>query len=70
MKSTEYWPGGYMPWMEAYEPHLETCFGALALEGKMRRSSRIASGMASLFLSSDWNVPLAQRMGESGESKT
>jgi len=71
LKSPEYWPGGYTPWMEAYEPCLETFLRVLeGEEKKMWTSSGSAGGMASLPLSTDWNVPLSQRMRKSWESKT
>ncbi|ELR07249.1 hypothetical protein GMDG_08320 [Pseudogymnoascus destructans 20631-21] len=65
LKSPEYWPSGYTPWMEAYEPRLETSLRVLeGEETKIRASSEIAGGMASLSLS------LSQRMRKSWESKT
>ena len=65
LKSPEYWPSGYTPWMEVYEPRLETFLRVLeGEEKKMRASSEIAGGMASLSL------PLSQRMRKSWESKT
>ena len=57
--------------MEAYEPCLETFLRVLeGEEKKMWTSSGSAGGMASLPLSTDWNVPLSQRMRKSWESKT
>lgn len=70
LKSPEYWPDGYTPWMEAYEPRLKIFLGALeAEEENIRHNSGIAGSMESLSLS-DWNIPLSQRMRESWESKT
>ncbi|XP_044716975.1 phosphotransferase enzyme family domain-containing protein [Hirsutella rhossiliensis] len=42
LKSPEYWPGGYVPWMEAYEPRLNTFLGVLEQEeDKMRNAKGI-----------------------------
>lgn len=70
LKSLEYWPGGYTPWMEAYKPRLETFLRALqGEERKMRTGSGIAESMVTLSPSNDWNIPLSQQMRESWEKQ-
>jgi hypothetical protein len=67
----EDWLGGYESWMEEYEPLLEIFLRLLEdEEKKMRASSEINIGLASLSLSSDRKVPLSQRMRKSWENKT
>ncbi|KAI3321625.1 phosphotransferase family protein [Xylariaceae sp. AK1471] len=71
LKLPECWPGGYTPWMEAYEPRLETFLRVLEdEEKKMRASSELGSGLESLSLSTDRNVALSQQMRKSWERKT
>ncbi|POR37530.1 Uncharacterized protein TPAR_02269 [Tolypocladium paradoxum] len=72
LTSPEYWPGGYAPWMEAYEPRLDTFLSVMEEEEeKMRSNSKIAGGLSALSLPvpGDWDAPLSQRMRKSWESK-
>ncbi|KAI0118226.1 phosphotransferase family protein [Nemania sp. FL0031] len=65
------WPGGYVPWMEVYEPRLKTFLRVLEdEEKKMRSDPEISGSLASLSLSDERNVPLSQRMRKSWENKT
>ncbi|PHH90764.1 hypothetical protein CDD83_2720 [Cordyceps sp. RAO-2017] len=64
LKSPEYWPGGYIPWMEAYEPRFNTFLSVLKLEEEKMRNSK-----------SDTSPPpqgdlLSERMRKRWESKT
>lgn len=64
LTSPEYWPGGYTPWMEAYEPRLDTFLSVMEEEEeKMRSNSKIPGGLSGLSL------PLSQRMRKRWESK-
>ncbi|OTB09419.1 hypothetical protein M426DRAFT_6691 [Hypoxylon sp. CI-4A] len=60
LKSPEYWPDGYAPWMEAYKPRLETFLRVLEKEEKR-------TGISALTRST---IPLSQRMRESWEKQT
>ncbi|KJZ71953.1 hypothetical protein HIM_08633 [Hirsutella minnesotensis 3608] len=61
LKSPEYWPGGYTPWMEAYEPRFNIFLNALEQEeDEMRKSGRCLSDQ----------VPLSRRMRQSWETET
>ncbi|KAM3515909.1 hypothetical protein MY11210_000449 [Beauveria gryllotalpidicola] len=56
LKSPEYWPGGYVPFMEAYEPRLNTFLSVLEdEEKKMFHTAGSISAYPSL-------VPLSQQM--------
>ncbi|XWW95680.1 hypothetical protein V2A60_003647 [Cordyceps javanica] len=56
LKSPEYWPGGYVPWMEAYEPRLNTFLSVLEDEEKKMFHT---GGSISAYPSP---VPLSQQM--------
>ncbi|KAI1737745.1 phosphotransferase family protein [Xylaria scruposa] len=77
LKCPDEWPGAYVPWMEAYEPRLETFLRLLEEEEekkekkkKMRdgSSDEIGSDLANLSL--EKGTPLSQRMRESWRRKT
>ncbi|KAI0550520.1 phosphotransferase family protein [Xylaria curta] len=63
LKSPEEWDGAYTPWMEAYEPRLETFLRLLEEEEKKLWDG---SGSEPANLS----VPLSQRMRDSWKRKT
>ncbi|TRX91444.1 hypothetical protein FHL15_007668 [Xylaria flabelliformis] len=71
LKCPDEWDGAYTPWMEAYEPRLETFLRLLEdEEKKMRDSSEIGSDLTNLSLERDRRIPLSQRMRESWKHKT
>lgn len=68
LTSAEYWIGGYEPFIEAYEPRLETFLRALEVEeAKMREDADagVASAMGGLTLDEGTTVALSQRMRRS-----
>ncbi|KAM5347249.1 hypothetical protein ACJ41O_010254 [Fusarium nematophilum] len=68
LKSPEYWPGGYVPWMKEYEPRFEVFVRLLEEEEeKLRAKSGVTeSGSTPTGL----GVPLSRRMRKSWDTKT
>ncbi|KND87324.1 hypothetical protein TOPH_08057 [Tolypocladium ophioglossoides CBS 100239] len=66
LMSPDYWPDGYISWMEAYEPRLNTFLSVLEQEEK--KMPRKATGERPLPNGRD--VPLSKRMRERWESQS
>lgn len=73
LTSADCWLGGYEPFIEAYEPRLETFLRALEVEeAKMREDADagVASAMGGLTLDEGTTVALSQRVRRSWEDRT
>ncbi|KAF4450461.1 phosphotransferase family protein [Fusarium austroafricanum] len=72
LKEPEDWPGGYKPWMEVYEPRLQTFLRVLEAEEKKMATANLAESVSSLTLGDrrETEPRLSQRMRESWEKRT
>lgn len=68
LTSPEHWPGGYIPWMKAYEPRLNTFLSVL--EEAEEEMQKVSGFLSDQSLTHSWGVPLSQKMRKRWESQT
>ncbi|POR33713.1 Uncharacterized protein TPAR_06097 [Tolypocladium paradoxum] len=72
LEEPECWTGGYLAWMEAYEPRLQTFLRVLEAEENKMAAADLAEKVSGLSLTNSGRAepPLSWRMRESWEKRT